>query len=91
MTLAKHRLVFVLLVVMIGCNSRKVNIDEEQAIKDTLTEMWDAIEKEDIERYASYVHDDYTQFGETDPTLKSGTKSMPLPNGSKIHKISIRK
>ena len=29
--------------------------------------MWDAIENEDIEKYASYIHKIFTQFGETDP------------------------
>ncbi len=45
---------------------------EEDAIKATLIDMWDAIEKEDIERYASFIHPDFTQFGETDPVLRSG-------------------
>ena len=34
--------------------------------------MWDAIEKEDIDRYASYVHPDFTQFGETRSKLDVG-------------------
>ena len=43
-----------------------------EKIKATLVAMWDAIEKEDIERYASYVHEDFTQFGEYDATLRVG-------------------
>ena len=39
------------------------DVDEAEKIKSTLTEMWDAIEKEDIDRYASFVHPDFTQFG----------------------------
>ncbi len=54
----------------IACSSYEA--DEEQAVKETLTQMWDAIEKEDIDRYASYIHKDFTQFGETDPTLNIG-------------------
>lgn len=45
---------------------------QKEEIKSTLIDMWDAIEKEDIERYASYVHPDFTQFGEYDSTLREG-------------------
>ena len=45
---------------------------QQQEIKATLIDMWDAIEKGDVERYARYVHPDFTQFGETDPTLNIG-------------------
>lgn len=45
---------------------------EKQLIKSTLINMWDAIEKGDIERYASYIHIDFTQFGEYDSILRSG-------------------
>jgi hypothetical protein len=34
--------------------------------------MWDAIEKEDIDRYAEFIHPDYTQFGENDSILLEG-------------------
>ncbi len=51
------------------------DIESEKAkIKTVLTEMWDAIENEDVEKYASYIHKDFTQFGETDPVLKIGKK-----------------
>lgn len=46
--------------------------NQQEAIKTTLINMWDAIEKGDIERYASYIHPDFTQFGETDTLLKVG-------------------
>lgn len=49
------------------------SIEEEKIlIKQTLTEMWDAIEKEDLERYASFIHPDFTQFGEYDSVLQIG-------------------
>lgn len=48
---------------------------EKEKIKNTLVEMWDAIEKEDIERYAQYIHPDFTQFGESDPLLLEGKKA----------------
>ena len=45
--------------------------DEEQ-IKQVLIEMWDAIEQGDVDRYATFVHDDFTSFGETDTYLNEG-------------------
>jgi ketosteroid isomerase-like protein len=68
----KNITILSLLFFLIGCNSNTSSINDEKAVKDTLIAMWDAIEKEDIERYANYVHDDFTQFGETDPTLNIG-------------------
>ncbi len=68
----KNITILLLPIFLIGCNSNISSIDDEKAVKDTLIAMWDAIEKEDIERYANYVHDDFTQFGETDPTLNIG-------------------
>ena len=70
----KDYTILALLIFVVSCTSKTSDINEEQAIKDTLTAMWDAIEKEDIERYASYVHEDFTQFGETDPALNIGKK-----------------
>ncbi|GAG67152.1 unnamed protein product [marine sediment metagenome] len=34
-------------------------LTQEEEVKNTLINMWDAIEKEDIERYASYIHPDF--------------------------------
>jgi len=45
---------------------------DEAAIKATLVAMWDAIEQEDLARYGSYLHPDFTAFGETDPYLAEG-------------------
>ena len=53
--------------------------------------MWDAIEKEDIDEYAEYVHPDFTQFGETDPVLRMGKETEVhgikewVKNSSEIH------
>ncbi len=49
--------------------------DQEEEIKATLNEMWAAIENEDIDLYASFIHPDFTQFGETDPRLKVGKET----------------
>ncbi len=64
---------------------------EKEFIKSTLIDMWNAIEKGDIERYASYVHPDFTQFGENDSILRSGkiaeVKGIKdwIENSSPIH------
>jgi ketosteroid isomerase-like protein len=64
---------------------------QEEEVKFTLAAMWEAIENEDIELYASYVHPDFTQFGESDPVLKIGKKAEVdgirewLKNSSDIH------
>jgi len=59
-------------------STEKNNSSHEVAaneVKATLINMWDAIEKEDIERYASFIHPDFTQFGETDSILRTGKES----------------
>lgn len=82
--ICKYTLILSLVFLFIGCeNSGNTNSDEntkptasineqKEEIKTTLTDMWDAIEKGDIERYASYIHPDFTQFGETAKTLRVG-------------------
>ena len=46
--------------------------EDEQAVLDTLTAMWAAVEAGDIETYASYIHPDFTAFGENDTYLLTG-------------------
>lgn len=46
--------------------------DVDREIRETLVAMWAAIEAGDLDRYASYVHPDFTQFGENDPYLAAG-------------------
>ena len=45
---------------------------DEERIKSTLVAMWDAIEREDLDAYASFLHPDFTAFGESDTYLASG-------------------
>lgn len=66
-------------------------LTQEEEVKATLIKMWEAIENEDIETYASYIHPDFTQFGESDPVLNvgkeaevNGTKEW-IKNSSNIH------
>jgi len=66
-------LVFVALALLLP-NGLTAQSDEAVAkeIKSILVDMWDAIEQEDLERYASHVHPDFTSFGETDLYLNEG-------------------
>jgi len=64
---------------------------QQEEIKTTLINMWKAIEEEDIELYASYIHPDFTQFGESDPELSVGRETEVngtyewIKNSSNIH------
>ncbi len=70
-----------LLFISLGCSDRTKTgknpneQDQKEVIKQTLTDMWDAIEKEDLDRYASFIHPDFTQFGETDTILRAGKEA----------------
>lgn len=93
---------FILLFVFLACahnqSSDKTSIkkelsldDQKEEIKNTLIQMWDAIEKENIELYASFIHPDFTQFGETDSILSIGKEAEVnsirawVKNSSEIH------
>lgn len=41
-------------------------------VRATMVQMWQAIENGDVEKYASFVHPDFTQFGENDTYLAEG-------------------
>ena len=73
----KPILAIIILLSLLSCSnpSNQNNAQTSEEIKATLVQMWDAIEREDLERYASYVHDDFTQFGENDSTLRSGKEA----------------
>ena len=68
----RYYTILLFLVLSLSCTEKVRSASEEEQIKATLIAMWDAIEKGDIERYASYVHPDFTQFGEYDSVLRSG-------------------
>lgn len=65
-----------LLLVLMGCQtsvkSPAATSNDIEEVKTTLVAMWDAIEKGDVDRYATYVHPNFTQFGETDSLLSVG-------------------
>ena len=90
-------LIFAGLILSCGQNKNPPKDNEQTRTKDTkdikktLMNMWDAIEKKDIPRYASYIHPNFTQFGEMDPKLLIGkeqevnaTKAW-VENSSNIH------
>jgi len=51
----------------------------EDHIKSILTEMWDAVEKKDIDTYAMHLHPDYTSFGENNFFINEG-KGLEIRN-----------
>lgn len=50
-----------------------------EEVKETLVAMWAAIEQGDLESYGSYIHPDFTAFGEYDVYLASG-KELEMRN-----------
>ena len=66
---------FFIAVTTLLISSCTQTISEEKEIaniKAGMIDMWDALEKQDIDRYAKYVHPNFTQFGETDSVLRVG-------------------
>lgn len=73
-------LLIILSFALFACSDTEVTItvdhddppsreQQSKEIKSNLIDMWHAIEKGDIERYASYIHPDFTSFGEYDSTI----------------------
>jgi len=59
-------------LILINSCQDSTELSDQEVIKSTLTQMWEAIEKEDVTKYATFIHPDFTQFGETDSILRSG-------------------
>ncbi len=63
-------------VALCGCATslaaQHARVDDAQEITATLIAMWDAIEQGDLDRYSTYLHPDYTAFGESDVYLAVG-------------------
>jgi len=69
----KIGLTFICYALLFSCQDNEVSVaSEKEAVKQTLISMWDAIENEDINEYASFIHPDFTQFGEYDSILRVG-------------------
>ena len=45
---------------------------DQRAVMTALNAMWDALEHADMDRYASFLHPDFTSFGEEDTYLNQG-------------------
>ena len=71
----KYILSLFLITTLFSCRLDNDNELQKEEVKNTLTKMWAAIEKEDIEAYQQYVHPDFTQFGEYDSTLRVGKEA----------------
>jgi len=69
---ARRLFVLTLALIALGAPSAASAQSDEEVIKQTLVEMWAAIETEDVARYAQHVHDDFSSFGETDTYLREG-------------------
>ena len=66
-------IIIVLLSIMTStAMAQSAGSHEAEEIKATLVDMWDAIEKGDLDRYASHIHPEFTTFGENDVYLASG-------------------
>jgi len=69
----------ILLITISACSDSQLkkqdSSEQEEEIKATLNAMWAAIENEDVDLYASFIHPDFTQFGETDPRLRIGKEA----------------
>ena len=69
----KYALSVLMLVVAYGAAHAQASTSQDvEEVKATLIAMWKAIETGDVERYASYIHPDFTSFGENDVYLASG-------------------
>ena len=47
-------------------------VKDSDAVKATLVAMWDALEHGDVQRYATYLHPDFSAFYENDEYLSEG-------------------
>lgn len=68
----KRRFLSTLLLALALAQPLSAQHDAEAEVIETLEAMWAAIEAGDVETYASYVHPDFSQFGENDTYLAQG-------------------
>jgi ketosteroid isomerase-like protein len=53
-------------------NSLLAQQDDERQIIESIHSMWKAVEKNDLDEYLSFIHPDYSVFGEGDVYLHEG-------------------
>lgn len=61
-----------LLVLVFSCWAFAQTAADEVEVRKTLEAMWSAIEKGDLELYESFLHPNFTSFGENDVYLAEG-------------------
>lgn len=74
-TISGISLILFLILTFVCCKNEDNIGSEKERIKEIVVDMWNAIENEDINRYASYIHPDYTTFGETENSLSTGRET----------------
>lgn len=63
------------LLVALGSSASDVHAQSDEAeIRAVLVAMWAAIEEGDVETYATFIHDDFSSFGETETYLREGKR-----------------
>ncbi|MEM9057218.1 MAG: DUF4440 domain-containing protein [Pseudomonadota bacterium] len=81
MTALRHRLILAVAALAgsaLVTATHAADTDEE-AIIETVQAMWSALGQGDIDTYATFVHPDYTLFGEGDVYLAEG-KALEIRN-----------
>jgi len=68
----RSRSLIPLLALALAAAPLRAQTSDELEVIETLNAMWAAIEAGDVDAYASYVHADFTQFGENDVYLAEG-------------------
>jgi ketosteroid isomerase-like protein len=68
----RHLLCVLLALSPVPAAAQSASDKDAAEIRAAMVAMWDAIEKGDVARYATYVHPDFTSFGENDTYLAEG-------------------
>jgi ketosteroid isomerase-like protein len=68
----RHRWIVSLLWFVLAAGPSSAQTGAELEVIRTLEAMWAAIEAGDADTYATYVHPDFSQFGESDTYLAEG-------------------
>ena len=76
---SRSLVLFIMILMVFGIlgladrmTAQKATGSEEEAVKATLTAMWQAVEEGDLKKYASFVHPEHTAFGENNVYLAEG-------------------
>ena len=64
--------VFIQLAFVLSTLPAPASDEDAEAVKAVLVDMWEAVEKGDVERYQAHIHPDFSQFGENHLYLAEG-------------------